>query len=86
MEVFYSPKFEKSYKKLANKIKKKAEKKEKIFRQNPFDQRLETHKLKGPLKGFYSFSIDDKYRIVFEFTKNKERAYFHNIGDHEVYN
>ena len=85
MDIFYSSKFERKYKKLPTKIKKIAEKKEKIFRKNPFDQRLETHKLKGPLKGLYSFSINNKYRIVFEFIKKKDKAYFHNVGDYSIY-
>lgn len=85
MEIIYSPKFARDYKKLPNNIKDIAEEQEKIFRQNPFDQKLKTHKLQGRLSGFLSFSIGYKYRIIFEFAKNKKMAYFHATGDHDIY-
>jgi len=69
MKIYYSSKFASEYKKLHLKIKKIAEKKEQIFRKNPFDSRLKTHKLKGSLKGFFSFSVNQKYRIIFETIK-----------------
>lgn len=52
MEILYLPKFARQYKKLPSLVKEHAEKKEKIFRKNPFDPRLKTHKLTGPLEGF----------------------------------
>ncbi|MFH1979820.1 MAG: hypothetical protein ABII99_02115 [Patescibacteria group bacterium] len=47
MKILYLPKFTKQYKKLPNKIKKLSEIKEIIFRNNPFDPKLKTHKLQG---------------------------------------
>lgn len=84
MKIIYSSKFAKEYKKLPDKIKDLAEKKEKIFRQNPFDPRLKTHKLSGKFREFWSFSIDYKYRIIFEFADEKT-IYFHSVGSHRVY-
>jgi len=84
MKIYYSSKFAKEYKTLPVKVKEKAEEKEKIFRKNPFDKRLETHKLSGPLKDFWSFSIDRKYRIIFEFADEKT-IWFHVVGDHSIY-
>jgi len=84
MEISYSSKFARDYKKLPIGVKRIAEKKEIIFRKNPFDQRLKTHKLKGCLSGFFSFSINQKYRIIFEIV-NKNRIWFHSTGDHSVY-
>ncbi len=72
------------YKKLPERVKISAEQKEKIFRLNPFDQRLATHKLSGKLKNYWSFSIGDNNRIVFSFVENKE-VHFHAIGTHRVY-
>ncbi len=86
MEIIYSQKFAKEYKKLSESVKRIAEIKEKIFRKNPFDPKLKTHRLKGRLKDFYSFSIDYKYRIIFEFLKNKKVVYFHLVGKHDIYN
>jgi len=84
MKIIYSAKFAREYKKLPNQIKDKAEKQEKIFRQNPFDSRLKTHRLYGKLKKFYSFSVGYKHRLIFEFA-DKNTVYFHSIGTHSVY-
>ena len=84
MRIFYSPQFKREYRKLSDIIKDKAEKKEKIFRINPLDQRLKTHKLGGRLIGLWSFSIDYRYRIIFEFI-SRENITFHAIGDHSIY-
>lgn len=85
MEIIYSPKFAREYKKLPQGIKKLAEEVELIFRKDPFDPKLKTHKLKGRLDGFLSFSIGYKYRIIFEFSKDKKRIYFHSVGNHDIY-
>ena len=84
MRIFYSSKFAREYRKLPLRIKKIAERKEQIFRKDPFDPQLKTHKLKGSLKGFLSFSIDRKYRIIFEFI-NRNTVWFHSVGEHSIY-
>ncbi len=84
MKIIYSSKFAKEYKRLPLKIKKTAEKKENIFRKDPFESSLKTHKLTGKLKEYYSFSIDYQYRIIFEFVK-KDIIWFHSVGTHEIY-
>lgn len=84
MKIYYSSKFAREYKNLSPSVKQKAEKKENIFRKDPFDKRLETHKLSGRLKDFWAFSIDHKYRIIFEFV-NEKTVWFHLVGDHSVY-
>ncbi|MCX6800364.1 MAG: type II toxin-antitoxin system mRNA interferase toxin, RelE/StbE family [Candidatus Falkowbacteria bacterium] len=85
MEIIYSSKFAREYKKLPDNIKDIAEENEAIFRENPFSSKLKTHKLKGKLSGFYSFSIGYKYRIIFDFSKDKKSINFHSVGDHDVY-
>ncbi|MCX6816584.1 MAG: type II toxin-antitoxin system mRNA interferase toxin, RelE/StbE family [Candidatus Beckwithbacteria bacterium] len=84
MKIYYSTKFAKEYKKLPLKIKILAEKKEKIFRQNPLDHRLKTHKLTGKLQEFWSFSINFQYRLIFEFI-DSQTIWFHSIGTHQIY-
>ncbi|MDO8503446.1 MAG: type II toxin-antitoxin system mRNA interferase toxin, RelE/StbE family [bacterium] len=84
MKIYRSSKFAKEYKKLPLKIKLLSEEKEGIFRKNPFNRSLKTHKLKGELSEFYSFSVTYKYRIVFHF-EGKETIIFDNIGTHAVY-
>lgn len=73
------------YKKLPERIKMLAEEKEPIFRSNPFDNRLLTHKLGGRLKKYWAFSIDYHYRIIFSFEAGNEIR-FHAIGTHKIYN
>ena len=84
MRIHYSLKFEREYKRLPTRIKEVAEQKEKMFRDNPFDPRLDTHKLGGRFKGFWAFSIDQKYRIIFEFAE-EDIVWFHSTGDHGIY-
>ncbi|OGE82372.1 MAG: hypothetical protein A3B10_02755 [Candidatus Doudnabacteria bacterium RIFCSPLOWO2_01_FULL_44_21] len=84
MKIVYSPKFAREYRKLPQQIKTLAEQKEKLFRKNPFDPKLKTHKLSGRLRDFWSFSIDYQHRIVFELASS-ELIYFHAVGTHEVY-
>lgn len=76
--------FRKSYKKLPKNIKDKAKEKEKIFRINPFDARLNTHKLHGAYKEYWAFTVDSQYRIMFAFIES-EIVDFVDIGTHEIY-
>lgn len=85
MKIYYSSKFEKEYKNLPKIVKNLTEKKEKLFRKNPFDIRLKTHKLTGKLSTYWAFSINYQYRIIFEF-KKKDIIWFHSIGTHKIYN
>ena len=84
MKIYYSAKFAKAYKKLPQKVKLQAEKKELVFRKNPRHSSLKTHKLTGKLKDFWAFSVDYKYRIIFEF-REKDVVWFHSVGTHEIY-
>jgi len=84
MEIFYTSKFKREYKKLSKNIKLAAEGREAIFRKNPFDPSLDIHKLHGRLREFWSFSIGFRNRIVFELG-DKDIVYFHSVGDHDIY-
>lgn len=84
MKIYYSSKFAREYKRLPKRIKLIAEKREEVFRKDPFDKRVKTHKLSGKLSGFWAFSIGYKYRIVFEF-KSKKTVWFHSVGTHDIY-
>lgn len=83
-KIYYSPHFAKEWRLLHTAIKNKAILKEAIFRQNPQDQRLKTHALKGKLIGNYAFSIDYHYRIIFYYTSNNSVVFAH-IGTHRIY-
>lgn len=84
MRIYYSSKFKREYTKLPQKIKKLAEEREIVFRKNPFNSALNTHNLHGRLKEYWAFSIDNRYRIIFEFAE-KEIMWFHSVGDHSMY-
>lgn len=86
MDIIYGSKFAKEYKKLPSNIKDMAEVNFLLFKNNPFDLKLKTHKLNGKLKNLYSFSIGHKYRIIFEFSDNKNIVYFYSVGNHDIYN
>jgi mRNA-degrading endonuclease YafQ of YafQ-DinJ toxin-antitoxin module len=84
MEILYSPKFSRQYKKLTREIKEKFEEKEIIFRSNPFDSSLKTHKLNGELKDYWSFSINYEIRVIFIF-HDADTIRLELIGDHDIY-
>ena len=79
-----SAKFDRSFSKLSLDIQKETIKRKIIFKQNLYDSRLRTHKLKGQLQNYWSFSINHSHRIVFKFI-NKNEVMFYDIGDHRIY-
>lgn len=84
MIIRVSSKFKKAYKKIPNYVKDKVKEKENLFRIDPFNTRLETHKLHGKYKDYWSFTVAGQYRIIFAFA-DKNTADFINIGTHEIY-
>jgi len=84
MIIRVSSKFKKSYKKLPKNVKDKAREKENIFRANPFDPRLDTHKLHGKYKDYWAFAVVGQYRIMFVFV-DSDTIDFINIGTHDIY-
>lgn len=85
MEIFYHSKFIRQYRKLPDEIKSLVKNKEDIFKGNPFDLRLKTHKLHGKLSGCLSFSVSFKYRIIFKYTEDEKDVRFYYIGNHDIY-
>jgi len=56
-----------------------------LFKNNPFDPKLRTHKLSGKLKDLWSFSIEYDVRVIFSFAE-QDKVIFVDIGSHkEVY-
>ena len=89
IELALAKSYKRAFKKLTKKnslLKKAIKERVEIFIENPFDSRLDTHKLKGKLKELWSFSIDYDIRIVFRFLENQNKVIFEDIGGHgEVY-
>lgn len=72
MTIEYHEKFLKDFQKLPKSIQSKLVDLEEIFKTNPFHLTLRTKKLSGKLKTTYSFRINPKYRVLFEFTENSK--------------
>jgi mRNA-degrading endonuclease YafQ of YafQ-DinJ toxin-antitoxin module len=54
------------------------------FAADPRDPLLRTHKLRGELKEYWAFSVDDDLRVLFRW--NGDEAFLVSLGSHdEVY-
>lgn len=82
--IQYTRHFLKSFQRLPHSVQKLAEEKEAWFRDNPFDQRLRAHKLKGELSDMWAYSVNYSYRVLFRFLNSGEVIYY-DIGTHEIY-
>jgi hypothetical protein len=80
--IYHSERFRGSYKHLDPQIQKAAETQVALFRLDSFDQRLGTQRLHGKLKGFWSFSVDARYRSLFEFLN---ASHDEVLGKHSLY-
>lgn len=72
IKIKFNSRYIKAFKKLPYDIKNKAVLLEDIFKKDPFDRRLQTKKLKGEIKDFYSFRVTQSYRIIFRVTSINE--------------
>ncbi|OGJ47520.1 hypothetical protein A2344_03335 [Candidatus Peregrinibacteria bacterium RIFOXYB12_FULL_41_12] len=84
IKISYKPNFVRSYKKLPSSLQQEVKEKIGLFTENPSHIFLKTHKLKGKLKGLYSFSVNYQYRIVFLYKSEKEVSLL-AVGDHDIY-
>ncbi len=83
-KIHISSDFEQSFRKLPRSIQDLATRKDQWFRDDAFDARLKTHKLKGVLEGYWSYSVNYQYRILFRFLNPSEVLYY-DIGTHDIY-
>ena len=51
---------------------------------NAFDPRLRTHKLRGALAGYWAYSVNYQYRVLFRFLASDAVLYY-DIGTHDIY-
>ena len=86
MEIGYRPSFIRQLNTLEPDLREEVIETIEEFR-NPLNHRhLRVHALSGKLKGFYSFSVNYRYRIVFTWVgKGKQLAAFAAVGDHDLY-
>jgi mRNA-degrading endonuclease YafQ of YafQ-DinJ toxin-antitoxin module len=81
--------FDRTFNKYKNSLseadRRKLKKQFEVFKEDIFDKRLRTHKLKGVLNDYYAFSISQSDRIVFKILEDGG-VYLADIGSHdEVY-
>ena len=82
----YKPAFVRELKKLSKPLQADAFDAIEKFKDTENHQSLRAHKLHGEMKGCFSFSINYRYRIIFQWqNKEKSIAELLDIGDHEVY-
>ena len=84
MVIFTTSLFRQKFKKLPPEIKERAKEGEKMFRENPFNPKLETHKLHGKYRRYWAFSVTNIYRIMFEFLGGGEIVFI-DIDTHNIY-
>ena len=84
IKVVHAARFLKSLKRLPWRIQEKIAERHDIFTQNPFDPRLDTHKLHGRFKEFWAYSVDHRYRVIFIF-KNPHTVIYYDTGLHPIY-
>lgn len=82
MEIIPSALFLRRFKKLPREIQHRAVEKEKVFVSNPFDPRLDTHKLHGDRQEEWAYSIDYSYRVAFIFLGERKVLYT-DVGTHD---
>lgn len=82
-DVSFERKFEKYKKRLTEKERIKLREKFKIFKEDIFDKRLKTHKLKGRLGDYYALSLSYQDRLVFKIIDD-DSVYLIEIGSHNV--
>ena len=84
MKIIYAPSFTRASRKLSSDIKSEANKAIEIFKNDPSDPRLRTHKLQGRLCDYWAFSVDYDYRIMFYYG-NGDEIFLVMIGNHDIY-
>ena len=82
--IGYKPVFIRRFRKLPPALQDEVEEKIELFRHDPHHPSLKTHKLKGKLRGSWSFSVNYQYRVVFEY-ESKNSVMLMTVGDHTVY-
>jgi len=83
INVTYTPNFLRQFNKLPSSLQDEVEERIGLFQRNSKHPSLRVHKLKGNLRGFWSFSVNYECRIVFLF-EGKGAALL-SVGDHTIY-
>jgi len=74
IEIAFSSSFKRAFKKkIAGKKERENNfwRKIELFKDDPFDPQLKTHKLSGKLKDLWSFTLEYDLRVIFAFADGK---------------
>lgn len=82
--IFYTPGFLRQYNKLPRLLQEEVQQKIGLFKKDPHHSFLKTHKLKGKMRRYWSFSVNYDYRIVFEYDSKNTIALL-SVGNHDMY-
>jgi len=82
MQIEYSKKFIKEFKKCPSKIKTSFKNKLKILIKDQCNTVLNNHSLSGKLKKYRSININGNWRAIFQEIKDEDVIYFVAIGTH----
>lgn len=84
LTVFYTPNFIREYSKLPQSLKEEVKECVALFRSDPQHPSLRVHKLKGPMRKKWSFSVNYRFRVVFSYDSKNVVALL-SVGNHSVY-
>ncbi len=82
ISVQYAPTFVRMYKRLDDNLKEEIKDRVALFQNTSNHSKLKVHKLKGILGNTYSFSVNYKIRIVFEY-EQKNIVNLLYVGSHD---
>jgi mRNA-degrading endonuclease YafQ of YafQ-DinJ toxin-antitoxin module len=84
IEIAYAPSFIRQWKLLPEALQDEALEKIELFKNRENHKVLKVHKLNGRLQEFYGFSVNYKFRIMFEYGE-ENTAFLLKIGSHDIY-
>ena len=83
IDIIYAPSFIRRYKKLNPHLKEEVKEKIELFRNTENHKTLKVHKLSGILENTFSFTVNYKVRIIFEYGKDNDEVNLLLVGDHD---
>ena len=84
MKIAYTAYFLKLLSRLESNLQNEVIEKTELFKNRNNHKSLNLHKLHSKFAGSYSFYVNYKIRIVFDYV-NKEEVVFLLVGDHDIY-
>ena len=82
MEIEYSPRFRKQFKKAPQNVRKAFDKRLSLFIRNPSHPLLRNHQLTGTLRDLCSINVTGDWRALYFERKNGEIVIFELLGTH----